>query len=553
MAVPQRTQHETVGANLRRRVRRLQLRRVERPVLPWVLVTWALTAAAAVTQFWPGSLAGIVGAPVDAADGLTGFAAPLWFRLLITLAGAGVTGAAVVAQLTRRERGIRGELAIAGLVVLPPLTLLADHAWLFALAAGLLALAAEASMRLAFARAVPALLAAGTWLVLLVYQFSPSGALRSSWVWIALFGAAAAFAAFGAYYGVARAAESRSRGVRFLFTRRWHPLGSLAITLVALALVVLRFTVLRELFPAPDPALWTPWSRSPVSWLLAALVAAVLAVVAVRSARRPLLRVGQRRVTATLAVLGNLHLVIGAALILIGLVMAVRGPVDVPHEWLGAVPVLKVAGVVLLGVAVVLPVFRGTAARWLVVVAVLFLLPNTIAGAIGDETGFAPSPVQVTALLVVVAVALAAVNAVRQVVRPSVVVRLAVVPIVAVHAGWLLPAIWSQLGLAIAVISLVVAFLLLQPPAPRDNRAHSAALLTRGTLQLFGVCVAILAAPALLHDPSLIVLGLVWLSVVVVAALCFETVPRPSAAERDLERDVVDGRDAGDRRETLGE
>jgi hypothetical protein len=65
--------------------------------------------------------------------------------------------------------------------------------------------------------------------------------------------------------------------------------------------------------------------------------------------------------------------------------------------------------------------------------------------------------------------------------------------------------------------------------------------------------VALLAAPALLDDPQLTVLGLVWLSVVVIAALCFETVAKPSAAERDLERDVADRHDVRDGREALGQ
>lgn len=544
MTPPGETRHETVGANLVRRMRRLQLGRVQPAVLPWVILCWSLTAGFVVVTAWPGALAGITGAPVDAAGGLVGFDAPLWLRVLVTLAGAALAGAAAVVLKTRAaiapERpamSLRAELAIGGLLLVPLLGLLADHAWLFAVPAVLLAAAAELFLHTAAPRLFAALTSAGVWLVLLAYQFTEPGAARGSWVWIAFFGGAAAFAAFGTYYGVARAAESRSRALGFLFRERWHPIAVLVAVLAATVVVVLRLTVLRELFAAPDPQLWSPWSRSPVSWGLAALVAAVLVAVAVRSTRHPLLRVGQRRVTAGLAILGNLHLVLAGLLIVIGLVTAIAGAVVVPQEWLGAVPVLRVAGVALLGLAVLLPVFRGTAARWLVIVAVLFLLPNTIERALDDGSTFAPTPAQVTILLVLVALVFAVLNLIRPTVRPSLVARLAIVPIVAVHAGWLLPVVWSHLGLVLGVLGLIVAFLLLQPPADPDGRVHSERLLTRAALQLLGFGIGITAAPSLLDSPGLVVLGLIWLSVVVVAALCFETVPPQSVSSSNAGSD----------------
>ncbi len=70
----------------------------------------------------------------------------------------------------------------------------------------------------------------------------------------------------------------------------------------------------------------------------------------------------------------------------------------------------------------------------------------------------------------------------------------------------------------------------IQPPAARDNATHTVRMMTSAASQLLTFGVAMVAAPSLLDDPSLIVLGLVWLSVVVVAALCFETV------EHDPER-----------------
>jgi hypothetical protein len=256
-------------------------------------------------------------------------------------------------------------------------------------------------------------------------------------------------------------------------------------------------------------------------------VAGVLAAVAIASTRRPLLRLGQRGVTAGLAALGNLHLVVAAAIILVGLLAAIVGTVDAPQQWLDAVPVLKVIGVAALALTVLLPPFRRTAARWLAIVAALFLLPNTLAAVLGDSVpDFAPTPVQVTIVLVAVALALAVTNLVRPGVRPALVVRLAVVPIVAVHAGWLLPAVWTQFGLALTVVVIVVTLVLLQPVPDEDDRVHGRRVLTGAGTQLLALGVALVAAPSLLDDASLVVLGLIWLTVVVVAALCFETVER---------------------------
>ena len=83
-------------------------------------------------------------------------------------------------------------------------------------------------------------------------------------------------------------------------------------------------------------------------------------------------------------------------------------------------------------------------------------------------------------------------------------------------------------------ILLVLGLLLMQRPPARDNATHTARSLVNATTQLFGFGIALLAAPSLLDDPSIIVLGLIWLSVVVVAALCIETVarePEEDAAE----------------------
>jgi hypothetical protein len=377
---------------------------------------------------------------------------------------------------------------------------------------------------------VPGLLTAVVWLTLTVHVLTPAGRDATSWTWIVLPGLGAAVAAFGAYYGVARAAETRTKAIRVLFRERWNDIAVLIVVLVVTVVTVLRLTIARELFPVPDPALWFPWTRHWSSWLFAALVVGVLVVVSIRSTRHPLRRVGQRRVTLGLALLGNLQLFATGLVIVIALVLAIVGLHGAPGGFDTVVPWLKVGGVTLLGLAMLLPALAGTAARWLGIVSALFLIPNTLSAALSRHFDavptFAPTPVQVLLLLLASAAVIAVVNLFRRNIRPSLVVRFAVVPLIAVHAGWLLPAVWSQFGLIIGAVLLVLGLLFLQRPPARDNATHSARSLVNATTQLFGFGIALLAAPSLLDDPSLIVLGLVWLSVVVVAAMCIETEAR---------------------------
>lgn len=537
---------EPLGRRLRRRLRRLSLKRVQPAALPWVLLCWAFSVALVVALLWPGALASVAGRGVRVGEDFASFDPPFWFRVLALLTAAVFAGTATVVSRTAHRDGPRAirrlaDEVIAGVaIVLPIPVLLADRAWLFAVAAALLAVAAELLRRAP--RGVAGVLAAGPWLVLLGYQFTLAGRAPASWVWVALFGFGAVVAAFGAYYGVARAAESRTKAIRVLFREHWNRWVVLLVAAIAGAAVALRLTLLRHLFPEPDPQLWFPWDRLWASWLFAALVAATLVAVAIRSARHPLRRIGQRRVTAALALLGNLHLVFTAVLIVIALGMAAVGDVDVPAEWGPVVPWLKVAGVALVGLGMFLPQLRGTSARWIGIVAALFLIPNTLATAMGLPAGFAPSPVQVAMLIVLAALVLAVWNLFRRAPRPSVIARLAAVPVIAVHAGWLLPAIWTEFGLALGVAITVVSQLLLQPPAARDNATHSVRMMTSAASQLLAFGIALVAAPSLLDDPGLIVLGLIWLSVVVVAALSFETVePDVYTEDADSPEDVATG------------
>jgi hypothetical protein len=92
-----------------------------------------------------------------------------------------------------------------------------------------------------------------------------------------------------------------------------------------------------------------------------------------------------------------------------------------------------------------------------------------------------------------------------------------------VHAGWLLPAAWSGLGRIALVVGVVLAVLFLLPKLAADRDRHALDLLAASGGQLLALVVFLLALPSFLDDPQIIVLGLFWLSVAVIAALTVRT------------------------------
>jgi hypothetical protein len=503
-----------LGRALGERVGRADPRTLPTPYLVGVVACWLLTLLVAVVVLVPGLSDGIEGAV-------------LGLRVLVVATLAALAGTA--ALLLRRDdvpRALR-EVAHAGVAGAPTLLLAADRLAAFAVIAAVLFVLAEGA---AHRRRTPplllALLVASGWLVLLAAQFTP-GAGRGA-TWIALFGVAAAFAAFGSYYAVARAAESRVGWMRPVFRDDLRPLVVAAVVVPAVALTVLRLTIARELFPDPDPRLWSPLDTAPTSWLHAVGVAALVVGFAARSVRRPLRRSGERGITAALAVAGNAHLALAVLVLVAGLVLAAAtgrfAEFDIPPLLVAA---LKFAGVVVITVVALLPPFRGTTARAIAVVTGGYLLPLTLVGLLGQAgvalpgmlAGLPATPVQVALPLLLVAVAGAALPPLRRMLGTGLVVRLAVVPLVAVHAGWLLPAAWSELGRLVLVVGVVVGLLFLLPRAAADPDRRGREVLASSAGQLLVLVLFVLALPSLLDDPQLVVLGLFWLSVAVIAAL----------------------------------
>ena len=542
---------QDAAAALGERLTRLRPGAVPAPYLVWAVACWILTLLTAAAILIPGLTAGVDAEQAGSSELIGRFAAPLRIRLLVAAAGAVLTGTLLVVLLIRERlnpggaRRVAREIALVAAGGFPAFALAADQEWVFAGAALVLFAFAELAAHrpevlgpensAPGATVLAGALAASTWVVLLVAQVGVANGGAGSWVWLALFGFAAAFAAFGSYYGVARAAESRSQVFRPLFRDDLPVAAAFGIVLLAAVLVVLRLTVARDLFPDPDPSLWSPFAEAPISWVHAILVAALVVIVAARSVGRPLRRSRERGVTAALAVAGNAYVVLALGVILAGMLVAiVTGRVFLPGPGPVVLAVLKVAGVAAIIVVVLLPRFRGTTARALGLVTGAYLLPltlNALLGALGVQLpssidGFPASPVQVALLLVGVAV----VGAVAAFAGPagqpfgrSLAVRLAIVPLVAVHAGWLLPAAWSEFGRVVLVVGVLLALLFFLPKVAADPARHTLDVLTASGAQLLALVVFALAIPSFVDDGSTVVLGLFWLSVAVVAALTIRT------------------------------
>jgi hypothetical protein len=539
-----------LGGGIGERVGRLRLRSIPAPYLAWVLACWVVALLLAAAILLPGGTDGIV-ARQAGSSGLVGiFTAPLGIRLLVVAAGGILTGTLLVGLLIRERldsapaRRVAREVALGAAGGFPALALAADRQWVFAGAAlVVLGLAEVAAHRPSVASragtVLVGLLAAASWGVLFVAQLTvPTAAV--GWAWIALFGFAAAFAAFGSYYGVARAAESRVAWLRPLFRDDLRPVVVAGIVAAVAVLVVLRLTVARDLFPSPDPELWSPFAKAPISWAHAVAVGALVVAVAARSVRHPLRRARERRVTAALSVAGNADLALGIAVILVAMALAaVTGGFLIPEVAPVLVAVLKFVGVVAITVVALLPPFRGTAARALAIVSGAYLVPLTLNGLLGAAgvtlppglAGYPASPVQVMLALLVVAVVGAAVPAVRREFGTGLVVRFAVVPIVAVHAGWLLPAVWSDSGRFLLVAGVLVAVLFLLPRLAEDRDQHALDVLGASGGQVLALAVFALALPSFLNDSQLVVLGLFWLSVAIIVALTVRVEDDPAQAE----------------------
>ncbi len=535
----------TVGGTplqrVQRRMSRLTLRRVSPAVIVILIACWAMVLVLSALILTP-VLDQLTVTAANPADMLYRLLAPLWLRILLSTA-LGVLSAAVAAGFVlartlggERSAGARvaREVALGAAVGIPLLGLLADQNWLAAAIAAVLGVAAQVWVHRrpgasGITISIGAALAAGVWGVVAIVQFSES---YGSWLWPALFMLAACSAAFATFYAIPRAAESRGRVIAPLFRNDLRAWVVALIALGALAVVVLRATLARTLFNELDSLLWGPWYKGPMSWVIAAIVAAMLIWFSLRSASRPYAPLGSRRVIATLAVVGAIQLFVAALVTVAAMVVATfTGTVWVWDEWIAWYPVLSPVLVVFLGILLLLPRFKASAGRAIGLVAVVYLLVPLVLIPLVDVLPLwvsAATPIQVTVIVVPVAVVLALVNVVsrRNVIAPGVIVRLAIVPVLAVHVGLLLPAVLSDLGRVVIVIVAVLSILLLTPPVPADPKRHALDLLASSGTQLLAVATVVLALPSLLGGEAQWGLGLLWLAIPTMAALMITTRPK---------------------------
>jgi hypothetical protein len=156
---------------------------------------------------------------------------------------------------------------------------------------------------------------------------------------------------------------------------------------------------------------------------------------------------------------------------------------------------------------------------------------------------FWAKPPQVAGLLAVGAAALF----VATLVRPQLgiprrlILRLALIPLVAVHATALLPAPWeSMLGRAVLVVGVLVAVLLFAPVATADPLHRGERLLRRTTAQVAALVVFALALPSVLRGETFEIAGTLWLAIPVAAVLCLTLLPRSTPAPEATPGILVD-------------
>lgn len=352
--------------------------------------------------------------------------------------------------------------------------------------------------------------------------------------------AAAAITGLVAVSGVAAAAETANVTAHRIGGR--EPRGWLIGVCLAgaAAVIVLRYTVLRDVFGDAEANLWAV--RDVASWSHAGIVAVLIAGFALRAAREPLEPRGQKGLITILTLSAGLGSVVALALItaiyvvatVYGSPTALGDPTDLVST------VVPLAGAVL--VVGLVPWFlrrryRGTTGRVGAVVTLAYLVPFQLGLFVPDDVpGYWASPSQVVAMLVLVTGVLFVIDLAdpRELLERRTLVRLAVIPVITLHAGELLPALWSDaLDRPAVVAAAVVALLLLAPARTGDARRDGRALLAASGLQL--ALLATYAFATLFDSDSgdlFTVIAVIWLAVPVSAVLCCR-VRLPGAASPD--------------------
>ncbi|MFC7431993.1 MULTISPECIES: hypothetical protein [unclassified Agrococcus] len=313
---------------------------------------------------------------------------------------------------------------------------------------------------------------------------------------------------------------------RRILLASWVPIAAAAI---ALAVVAVRIGPLSTLFGDLDANIWgyPTWS----SWPHAIVAGVVVVWLVARSGRMPVRPRGHLLVIATLAIVAGMALVsflVAYALLTFvtddGAVVDAVQAVILPAGNLTGLVVLLV-----LLVPVVLPRLRRSTGRVGAIVALLVVVPlqawfiwSIDLGLPGSR--FAASPSQIVAVILVLVLGLAIWGAARRrdVVDRHLLLRLALVPLLTMHAGQLLPGVWKDdLEQPLVVVLSLAALLLLG--APRTGTKEGDA---RAIVAPFAVQVAVLGSVIVsrtmgeLMDDETTTISVLFLTIPLAAMLC---------------------------------
>lgn len=465
-----------------------------------------------------------------------------------------VGAAAVVLLLLRRRTGASIGAALLAFAVssVPGFFLAGAGAFGALVVTAMLALAATAMTVVAAIRspsrskdvltAVAGLLVFVVWTPLALDGFTSVVPLSLMSSYAVLGSTAVAVTGFVTISGVAAAAESANATAGTFVRRSVRPLWA-GVLLGAVAVVlVLRFTVLHDVFGELEAELWS--LRTFTSWPHALLLAALIVFFALRSAQTPFVSLGQRAVTTIVSLAAGLsNLVLVASAVLIFALLFFTGAVTDPTPYLSYINVAGLAVIAVLVVFVLRPTYRRSTGRVGAIIGLLYLVPLIGSLALelraSDVPPFWASPTQIVVLVVVLAVVLFVVGEVRRrrgrepLIERAMLVRLAVIPVVAIHAGELLPAVWSDaLSRPLVIVLSLLAFLVLSPAPTSEAHTNARTLVAASALQ-----VAILGtfATTIVLDYNaevFTVVAVIWLAVPVSAVLVCRAVPPVSSPVR---------------------
>ncbi|GAA2175730.1 hypothetical protein GCM10009846_26740 [Agrococcus versicolor] len=306
----------------------------------------------------------------------------------------------------------------------------------------------------------------------------------------------------------------------------WVPIAAAAI---ALAVVALRMGPLSTLFGDVDANLWG--IGPPSSWPHALLVGGLVVWLVARSGRRPLRPRGHVLTIVVLSIMaGMAYLSFFVTYLLMRLLSTSPEIGDAVGAALSTnATLLTLLASTLLLLPILLPAFRRTTGRVGAIVALAVAVPLQLWMLASLDLGlpwprFAASPSQIAAVVLVAVLGLAIWGAVRRrdVVDRHLLLRLALVPVLTMHAGQLLPGVWrDDYEQALVVVLSLAGLLLLGAPRTGTKEGDARAIVAPFAVQM-AVLGSVIVARTLgaLADDESTTISVLYLTIPVATVLC---------------------------------